>query len=147
MSVKYFSILNYARLRDIVIKFVIGESVTNFVWPIDFVFTEVYQDGTFHIGFRYTDNDMEAPYRIIFQNGIVQLFHEKGKSIDSYFEERMNFRGIFEWKWDLYTALNIHATSTHGNIIDSVVMGFDKSIHGLWIERTTDEELRGLYLA
>ena len=147
MSVKYFSILNYVPLKDIVIKFVIGESVTNFVWPIDFVFTEVYQYGTFHIVFRYTDNDMEAPYRIIFQNDTVQLFHEKGKLIDNYFEERMNFRGTYEWKWDLYTALNIHATSTHGNIIDSVVMMFQYSDTGLWIERTTDEELRGLYLA
>jgi hypothetical protein len=147
MSVKYVSIVNFARFNDFVIKFVIGETVTNFVWPLDFVFTEVYQDGSFHIGFRYTNNDREAPYRIIFKEGMVQLFHEKGKHVDKYFEERMKFRGKFQWKLNTFWALNKESTNSYGDIIDSVVMEYSDSRAGLWIEETSDEELRGLYLA
>jgi len=146
MSIRYFSLANYAPLTELVLKFVVDETVTNFVWPVDSIFTEVIQDGSYHIGFRYDDGS-EVPYRLIFQDGNVQLFHEKRKPIDKYFEERMNLRAKFEWKWELFTTLNMEATYALRDPEEIVIMKYDNSKTGLWIERTNDPSLSGLYLA
>jgi hypothetical protein len=134
MFVKEFSISNSSLL---VIKFVTEQSDTYFTWPVDYVFTEVIQDGTYHIGFRY-QNGSEVPYRLIFQDGNVQLFHEKKKPTEPYFEERMNFKAKFEWKWELFTTLNMEATYALRDPEEIVIMKYANSKPGLWIEKRID---------